>query len=182
MSSGRSLGFFGLLLAALIVISVTVWADDKVIHEPYPWPNAEYPSREKPMRRDLSEPLEFGTKYPKPGAEKAPQRKSSVKAARKSSKVKKQSVKPKMGPPNPPVIVVRPPAVVIAPTRPEALPPGYPVPRPGTQDAPSLSVAEKPEGKSLTWWLLVAFSVLGVAWLIFRVFWDFRVDKSNPNE
>jgi hypothetical protein len=56
-----------LLFLAIFVASPPVLAD-KVIHEAYPWPNAEYPSREKPMRREFGEPLEFGEKYPKPGA------------------------------------------------------------------------------------------------------------------
>lgn len=57
--------FLWLLIA--ISISQPCVADDKFHWEPYPWPHAEYPSREKPMRRDLSEPLEFGAKYPKAG-------------------------------------------------------------------------------------------------------------------
>lgn len=127
------------LLAPMLFAAPYV-AADKVIHEPYPWPNAEYPSREKPMRRDLSEPLEFGEKYPKP--ESAKPASKPVKKAKKPSKTAKKPSVSRSKPVEKPVASrSKPvkksiwdrftPSQRIAPTRPDALPPGYPLPEKG---------------------------------------------------
>lgn len=64
-----------LLALGLLYIGVGVWhaAAEKYRPEPFPWPSyAGKPSREKPMRRDLSEKLEFGEMYPEPLSKKHP--------------------------------------------------------------------------------------------------------------
>jgi LPXTG-motif cell wall-anchored protein len=103
---------------------------DKVIHEPYPWPNAEYPSREKPMRREFTEPLEFGEKYPK--AESAPNQLSTKTSKPSRTKVVKKKASPK------PKVKVKKKIVPVPEVKPELAPPLMPV-------APELPVIREEE-------------------------------------
>jgi hypothetical protein len=114
----------------VLVLSATFCAadDDKVIHEPYPWPNAEIPSREKPMRRDFSEPLEFGAKYPKPSVA-PPEARSGAKAAakpgKKTTKSRKKPSKRSQKGVSTPELPVMEPSAPIQPHRVPDVPPGY---------------------------------------------------------
>jgi hypothetical protein len=160
----------GLVIAFMVALVIPSDAE-KYRWEGYPWPSyAGKPSREKPMRRDLGEPLEFGEMYPEAGSKPVTRAPKAAKTVPKPSKPVTKSAKASKSV-TPPLPVPRPPWYQrILPTKP--VPPPRPLPQMENVDPvppPPAVVAE--EGfdtelfaKWITIFGLILLAIMGAVW------------------
>lgn len=141
----------------------------QALGEAYPWPNACMPSCEKPMRREFSEPLEFGARVEPEKRTYTPRSTPRVKTYSKSAKKKPPVVVQKRRPrgPRAPVVVIAPVQrpVIVGPIRPHRPPVIY-VPTQPRAPSLELSYYESMLARALLLVTLVLF--VGGALLLWR--------------